>query len=212
MAVSDASLWSAGAKTIYDPCPAGYHIPFADALSGLTLANTPWNDTKKGRSISIDGQSVWFPAAGTRASKSGSLQNGGTNSYLWLDKNVSTGQNTWRASSDTVGVTPKAQPQAAGFSVRCQKYVVTGEEQTVTIGLTALAGETYLSPYLTTDTYASAKVFWGDESFDTLGVETFLEHLYAAAGSYSLVVKCYSVSGFKLKSLGDVTSIDVSGF
>ena len=212
LAVSDASLWSAGAKTIYDPCPAGYHIPFADALSGLTLANTPWNDTKKGRSISIDGQSVWFPAAGTRASKSGSLQNGGTNSYLWLDKNVSTGQNAWRSSSDTVGITPKAQPQAAGFSVRCQKYVVTGEEQTVTIGLTAVAGETYLSPYLTTDTYASAKVFWGDENFDPLAMETFLEHLYSAAGSYSLVVKCYSVSGFRLKSLGDVTSIDVSGF
>ncbi len=209
---SDATLWSAAVKTIYDPCPAGYHVPFADAISGLKLANTPWDATRKGRSITIDGQTIWFPSPGTRASGSGSLQNAGTISYFWFDKNSASGQNAWRVSSDTIGVAPKAQPQAAGFSIRCQKYVVTGEEQTVTIGLNLAAGSTYYSPYMTADSYAAAKVFWGDESFDTLGVETFLEHLYSAPGVYSMVVKGYSVSGFKLKSLGDVTSIDVSSF
>lgn len=209
---SDASLWNAGAKTIYDPCPAGYHIPFANAISGLTTANTPWDDLRKGRSITIDGQTIWFPTPGTRASGSGSLQNAGTGCYFWFDKNDTAGQNAWRVGSDTIGVAPKAQPQAAGFSVRCQKYVVSGEEQTVTIGLNFEAAGTYYSPYLTADSYASAKVFWGDETSDALGVETFLKHLYSAAGAYSLVVKAYAVSGFKLKSLGDVTSIDVSGF
>ncbi len=90
--------------------------------------------------------------------------------------------------------------------------MVSGEEQTVTIGLNFEAAGTYYSPYLTADSYASAKVFWGDETSDALGVETFLKHLYSAAGAYSLVVKAYAVSGFKLMSLGDVTSIDVSGF
>ena len=208
---SDASLWSAGAKTVFDPCPAGYHIPFANAISGMTIANTTWSDTNKGREITIDGQTVWFPAPGTRSSASGSLQNGGTIGYIWFDKNGTAGQNAWK-TSDTIGVAPKAQPQSAGFSVRCQKYVVSGEEQTVTIGLNLAASGTYLSPYLTADAYASAKVFWGDENFDTLALETFLEHLYSAAGAYSMIIKGYSLSGFKLKSLGDVTSIDVTGF
>ena len=209
---SDASLWSAGAKTVFDPCPAGYHIPFANAISGLTVANTPWNDTKKGRSITIDGQTLWFPAPGTRASGSGSLQNGGTTGYIWFDKNGTAGQNAWKTASDTIGIAAKAQPHAAGFSVRCQKYVVSGEEQIVTIGLNLPASGPYYSPYLMADAYASAKVFWGDENFDTLAMETFLEHLYSAASTYSLVVKGYSISGFKLKNLGDVTSIDVTGF
>ena len=177
LVTSDASLWSAGAKTIYDPCPAGYHIPFADAISGLTIANAAWNDTYKGRSITIDGQTVWFPAPGTRASASGSLQNTGTISYLWFDKNGTSGQNAWKASSDTIGIAAKAQPQAAGFSVRCQKYVVSGDEQTITIGLNLSGGTTWYSPYLSADSYATAKVFWGDENSDSLGLETFLEHL-----------------------------------
>ena len=211
LVTSDASLWSAGAKTVFDPCPAGYHIPFANAISGLTVDNTAWSDTQKGRSITINGQTIWFPAPGTRASASGSLQNGGTTGYIWFDKNGTAGQNAWK-TSDTIGVAAKAQPQAAGFSVRCQKYVVSGNEQTLTIGLNAAAGEKYYSPYLTTESYASAKVFWGDDNFDTLAMESFLEHLYSAAGIYSLVIKSYSVSGFKLKNLGDVTSIDVTGF
>ena len=212
LATSDASLWSAGAKTVFDPCPAGYHVPFHNALNGLTISNTPWDATDKGRKITINGQVIWYPAAGTRASGSGSLQNGGTTCYSWFDKNGTSGQNAWKIASDTIGVAPKAQPQAAAFTVRCQKYVVSGEEQTLTIGMTVGAGETRLSPYITSETYSTAKVFWGDEDFNPLALETFLEHLYAAAGSYSMVVKGYSMSGFKLKSLGDITSIDVSGF
>ena len=90
--------------------------------------------------------------------------------------------------------------------------MVTGDEQTLTIGVTLGAGDTFLSPYLTADTYSSAKIYWGDESEALLGMEDFLRHLYSAAGNYSIIVKGYSVSGFKLKSLGDITSIDVSGF
>ena len=209
---SDASLWSAKAKTIYDPCPEGYHVPYSDALSGLTISNTTWDATAKGRTITIDGQVIWYPATGTRASGSGALQNGGSTSFGWFDKSTTAGQNAWKFSSDTIGIMPKQQPQAACFSVRCQKYVVTGDEQTLTIGVTLGAGDTFLSPYLTADTYSSAKIYWGDESEEPLGMEDFLRHLYSAAGNYSIIVKGYSVSGFKLKSLGDITSIDVSGF
>ena len=211
LVTSDASLWSAGAKTVFDPCPAGYHIPFANAISGFTVDNTEWDGTRKGRSITVNGQTVWFPAPGTRASGSGSLQNGGTTGYIWFDKNGTAGQNAWK-TSDTIGIAPKAQPQSAGFSVRCQKYVVSGDEQTLLISLNAAAGAKTLSPYLTADAYATAKVFWGDENFDPLAMSTFLEHLYSAAGVYSMIVKGYSISGFKLKNLGDVTAIDVTGF
>lgn len=211
LATADNTLWSAAAKTVFDPCPAGYHIPFSSALQGFSADNVAWDATAKGRKITINGQTIWFPAQGTRSS-SGSLQNGGTTSYLWFDKNTTAGQNAWKAASDTMGIAPKQQPQSAGFALRCQKYAVSGDEQTLTVTLTAEAGGTYISPYLTADAYATARVFWGDGASEALGLETFLNHLYSAAGNYSLIVKGYSLSGFQINHLGDVSAIDVSGF
>ena len=73
-------------KTIYDPCPAGFHMPASNAFTGFTTtgnnSNTfsefnvsgawehGWNFNNK---ISSPDATVYFPASGYRNSKDGSL-------------------------------------------------------------------------------------------------------------------------------------------
>lgn len=207
----DATLWSAAAKTIYDPCPAGYHVPFENALSGMRPANTAWDDARKARTLTIDATQILFPAAGDRGS-AGSLANGGTTGWYWFDKNTASGTNAWKFSSDTIGTAPKPQGQSCAFSVRCQKYVATGDEQILSLGVTATAGQVFLSPLMQGETYSTARIFWGDDSSESFGVNKAVQHPYQAAGNYVQLIRGYSLSGFKIPSLGDITSIDLSGF
>lgn len=208
---SDASLWSAAAKTIYDPCPAGYHVPFENAIKGMTLSNTSWDDARKARTFTIDGTQVFFPAAGDRSS-AGSLANGGSVGWYWFDKNTASGTNAWKFASDTVGTAPKPQGQSCAFSIRCQKYVATGDEQTVTIGVTAAAGQVFLSPLMQGEAYSSARIFWGDDQSEAFAINKVVKHPYETAGNYVQIIKGYSLSGFVIQSIGDITSIDLSGF
>ena len=209
---SNPQLWSASAKTIYDPCPAGYHVPYENAIEGLTVETAAWNATSKGRGVTIGSQSVWYPAAGDRNS-SGSLANGGTNGYYWYDDNTSTsGMNSWFLSSSAMGIYDKAQAKSCSFSVRCQKYVATGDEQTLSIALSAEANQSFATPILTGAAYSSARVFWGDGDVENLAMQTARTHTYVEAGDYTMTVKGYSLTNFKIKSVGDITSINVSGF
>ena len=80
-------------KTIYDPCPAGFHMPASNAFSGFTTDgrnNGPmnvsggwyngWNFNNK---ISSPDATVYFPASGLRSGYSGSLNSVGGNGYYW---------------------------------------------------------------------------------------------------------------------------------
>ena len=80
-------------KTIYDPCPAGFHMPPSNAFTGFTTEgrnNGPmnvsggwyngWNFNNK---ISSPDATVYFPASGLRSGYSGSSNSVGSNGYYW---------------------------------------------------------------------------------------------------------------------------------
>ena len=96
-----ANLWSANnaamekenynntkpiVKTIYDPCPAGFHVPDRKAFKGFHYANTNgwdhgWNFYRTS-SGSPNRPTIYFPAAGMRAID-GSLAQVGDYGYYW---------------------------------------------------------------------------------------------------------------------------------
>lgn len=74
--VSDDDSWGGEsmAKTIYDPCPAGYKVPVSDASGNtpydwLTYDSITWDGENHG----ADYNGIWFPATGTRVYASGTL-------------------------------------------------------------------------------------------------------------------------------------------
>ncbi|WP_315321602.1 hypothetical protein [Segatella oulorum] len=82
-------------KTVYDPCPAGFHMPASNAFTGFTTNgqnNGPmnvngawdygWNFNNK---ITSPDATVYFPASGYRSSKAGGLLYGvGSDGFYWL--------------------------------------------------------------------------------------------------------------------------------
>lgn len=61
-------LWAArntGAKTNYDPCPAGYQVPSDTAWKGVRFDNTFEKDGGKSH-VTSDGTEFWWPLCGTR--------------------------------------------------------------------------------------------------------------------------------------------------
>ena len=83
-------------KTIYDPCPAGFHMPASNAFTGFTTtgnnSNRPsewnvsgawdwgWNFNNK---ITSPDAAVYFPASGYLSSLDGSLYYMGSYGYCW---------------------------------------------------------------------------------------------------------------------------------
>ena len=80
-------------KTIYDPCPAGFHMPASNAFSGFAKngqnggpMNTNgawdygWNFNNK---ISSPDATVYFPASGYRSNRDGSLDYVGRYGFYW---------------------------------------------------------------------------------------------------------------------------------
>ena len=80
-------------KTIYDPCPAGFHMPASNAFTGFTTngqGNGPINvngDWDYGynfnNKIFSPDATVYFPASGYRGSSNGSLSSAGSHGYYW---------------------------------------------------------------------------------------------------------------------------------
>ena len=83
-------------KTIYDPCPAGFHMPASNAFTGFTTTGTftttpsefninggwdyGWNFNNK---IGSPDATAWFPAWGHRNYDDGSLYSVGVEGYYW---------------------------------------------------------------------------------------------------------------------------------
>ena len=80
-------------KTVYDPCPAGFHMPASNAFTGFTTDGQNqepmnvrgawdygWNFNNK---ISSPDATVYFPASGARDSGGGSLFNVGDSGWYW---------------------------------------------------------------------------------------------------------------------------------
>ncbi|MFC2319813.1 MAG: hypothetical protein ACFNLP_08830 [Segatella oulorum] len=93
-----ATDWNNNAvvKTIYDPCPAGFHMPASRAFTGFTTsgiyASTPSQINKNGgwdygwnfnNKLSSPDATVYFPAAGWRNGDYGTLGDGGWRGCYW---------------------------------------------------------------------------------------------------------------------------------
>ena len=82
-------------KTIYDPCPAGFHVPNAKAFTGfVTTGNSSTNPSEinaegsfsKGYNFktNIGSSTIFFPAAGYRYGSTGTLNNVGNFGEFYL--------------------------------------------------------------------------------------------------------------------------------
>ena len=75
----DATLWTAPgtAKSLYDPCPAGWRVAPAAAFAGLTpeAESLTWANTKYSVTLEKDGVSSLFMGAGRRTYLDGKFQN-----------------------------------------------------------------------------------------------------------------------------------------
>ena len=86
-------------KTIYDPCPAGFHVPAAKAFTGFTTSgansgyplsnfniagawNNGWTFYTEPNPTSTT-PTIYFPASGTRASDDGTLKQVGEYGFYW---------------------------------------------------------------------------------------------------------------------------------
>ena len=69
-------------KSVYDPSPAGFHLPCTAAFTGFTTNNGTWNNTTKGYTFT-NGVETYWQACGYRASNRGSLDHVGSYGYYW---------------------------------------------------------------------------------------------------------------------------------
>ena len=81
-------------KTVYDPCPAGFHMPASNAFTGFTTngqnngpmnVNGAWdNGWNFNNKITSPDATVYFPASGYRSSKAaGLLYSVGSDGFYW---------------------------------------------------------------------------------------------------------------------------------
>lgn len=91
-------------KSIYDPCPAGFKVPDADAFTGFTNrldterplpsseVKGSWNEKDYGWNFTPNNsQMIFFPALGWRDPQSGGLSQDWNSGYFWTSAPKSTG-------------------------------------------------------------------------------------------------------------------------
>ena len=88
------NVTSATKKTIYDPCPPGFCVPtgnlycymgngLSNPTSSTSRSDSNWDSTNKGKTWTLNGASIYFPAAGYRIRSSGGLGYMGLYGYYW---------------------------------------------------------------------------------------------------------------------------------
>lgn len=118
-------LWSDNAKTLFDPCPAGWRVPRSSVWGNVTAANTIWETTHGTGNTGLRiwnivlGGPAWYPAQGYRSANAGSVTGGTTASANWSSTMSGTGANAFPVAS-TVKL-PEAKSRANGYAVRCVK-------------------------------------------------------------------------------------------
>ena len=85
-------LWKS-AKTIYDPCPAGWRVPdggtdgvWSNALGSSSSFNYNYSSTREGMNFYGEfgsASNIWYPASGYRSNFNGSLNNVGLAGGYW---------------------------------------------------------------------------------------------------------------------------------
>lgn len=124
---TDNTRWteSENAKSVYDPCPAGWRVPDGgtDGIWNTAGFDDPTFDgTNKGKTFSNNGIEIWYPAAGYLAYDN-VLSNAGTSLYCWT-------ATPWPDSAHAINLYFKSGSQnlatnhgmrVIGCSVRCCK-------------------------------------------------------------------------------------------
>ena len=125
---SDRSLWNSD-KTIYDPCPYGWKVPYGGESNIWSIAKgTPmiftgtWSSSHGMNFTSIFGTSLttWYPAAGYRTGITGELSDSGEGGFYW-STTPSDGTATGFMFSSGSNVLPIYYGKADACSVRCIK-------------------------------------------------------------------------------------------
>ena len=121
--VSDSYPTSDVVKSVYDPCPVGFKMPGSNAFTGFSTSKGTWtvlnsSPTYAGYNFTVDGNTIFFPAAGYRNGSNGAMYNVGTYGFVWsaVPDDAFGG---WGLFFGSGGVYPQSySPRADGFSVR----------------------------------------------------------------------------------------------
>ncbi|MCQ2137969.1 MAG: hypothetical protein MJY60_04620 [Bacteroidales bacterium] len=208
----DAVYWSSKKKTKYDPCPPGYQIPSEAVYAGFTKSNVKWDDTNKGRTITLSSKNIWFPATGYRSSGSGNLSSCGGTGYIWYDEATSAaGYNSQAISSSKF--TGYTSGHASCFALRCQKNTISGEAQTIVMKYNVEDVLNYVAaPYTNDKIFAPIYIVWGSGDPEEYSKGQMIFHRFDAPGTYSLLVECHDVNEFTIDPIGDLEIIDLTSF
>ena len=122
---TDNTRWTTSetAKSIYDPCPAGWRVPDGGSngiWSKAGFDDITYDSTNEGMSFSISSPSTtWYPASGFRYDGGGSLYNVGNDGHCWSASPSS--RSAYCLGFSSLGsVYPSVlTTRASGYSVRC---------------------------------------------------------------------------------------------
>ena len=112
-------------KSVYDPSPAGFHLPCTAAFTGFTQngdnggdRNGTWNSTTNGYIFTTNNVDTYWQACGFRASYSGSLSGVGSDGHYWSagPSSNTNGRDLYIYSSNVLP--QNVNNRALGFSVR----------------------------------------------------------------------------------------------
>lgn len=128
---NENSRWQSK-KTIYDPCPIGWHVPDDDVWENAFGITTFFKESFSGRGIDFSktkyrlGQTgpIWYPASGHRDYKTGNIDGFGFSGAFWTNS-PSSSLSPWPAYYFYFGnreVWPlMSENRSSGLAVRCQK-------------------------------------------------------------------------------------------
>ncbi len=128
---NENSRWQSK-KTIYDPCPIGWHVPDDDVWKNAFGITTFFKESFSGRGIDFSktkyrlGQTgpIWYPASGHRDYKTGNIDGFGFFGSFWTNS-PSSSLSPWPAYYFYFGngeVWPlMRENRSSGLAVRCQK-------------------------------------------------------------------------------------------
>lgn len=129
---SFAKLWDIGAKTVFDPCPAGWIVPGTSAFNGSSFGDKydyRYDANVYGVYLNSDkGGTVYWPFGGYKNVTSGTTSGVGVQGVYWASETKSGGSQTaymanimpgrYESPPDHGGA---SRGYSEGFSVRCVK-------------------------------------------------------------------------------------------
>ncbi|MBO5979481.1 MAG: hypothetical protein J6Q12_03515 [Bacteroidales bacterium] len=212
---TDNTRWQS-VKTIYDPCPVGWRVPYGgedgvwSTAKGSSSSYTKSYDyTNKGMNFSGDFGNdaiIWYPASGSRGSNDGSLINVAASGYYWSYSPYPSNSNRtydFRIYSDASVSLDSYASRACGRSVRCLKEGTGGgpyESDFPTSGAYDLADSGSANSYIVSSsgTYSIPAV--KGNSSESVGPVASAEVLWESFGTDERVFKGSLVSGTKYEN------------